>query len=142
MDSRYVCTVFATNFHLVKRQLADRLAKHFDSTYAVTVIPIVIDTNVFVAGLRSAGGASRAVLRRALGGGLQPLFGNALWMEYQDLLDRPVRGEATTAEERRQVLAAWDTENHFRAMAATGDVRKALAVLDRLDAADAEASAN
>jgi predicted transcriptional regulator len=34
-------------------------------------------------------------------------------------------------------LAAWDTENHFRAMAATGDVGKALAVLDRLDAADA-----
>ena len=106
MDSHYVCTVFATNFHLVKRQLADRLAKHFDSTYAVTMIPIVIDTNVFVAGLRSAGGASRAVLRRALGGSLQPLFGNALWMEYQDLLDRPVWGEATTADERRQVLAA------------------------------------
>ena len=37
-------------------------------------------------------------------------------------------------------LSAWDTENHFRAMAATGDVRKALAVLDRLDAADAVAS--
>jgi len=35
-------------------------------------------------------------------------------------------------------LAAWDTENHFRALAATGDVRAALAVLDRLDAADRE----
>lgn len=35
-----------------------------------------------------------------------------------------------------QALAAWDTENHFRAVAATGDVRAALAVLDRLDAAD------
>ena len=34
-------------------------------------------------------------------------------------------------------LSAWDTENHFRAMAATGDVKNALAVLDRLDAADA-----
>ena len=33
-------------------------------------------------------------------------------------------------------LAASDTENHFRAMAATGYVNKALAVLDRLDAAD------
>lgn len=33
-------------------------------------------------------------------------------------------------------LSAWDTENHFRAMAATGDVYKALAVLDRLDQAD------
>lgn len=29
------------------------------------------------------------------------------------------------------------TIRHFRAMAATGDVRKALAVLNRLDAADA-----
>ncbi|WP_345792637.1 hypothetical protein AAG895_14140 [Thauera sp. JM12B12] len=35
-------------------------------------------------------------------------------------------------------LAAWDTENHFRALAATGDVQAALAVLDRLDAADRE----
>lgn len=35
-----------------------------------------------------------------------------------------------------QALAAWDTENHFRAVAATGDVRAALAVLDRLDAAE------
>ena len=70
------------------------------------MIPVVIDTNVFVAGLRSGGGASRAVLRLALGGSLQPLFGNALWMEYQDLLSRPVWGDATTAEERRNVLAA------------------------------------
>jgi predicted transcriptional regulator len=36
-----------------------------------------------------------------------------------------------------QALSAWDTENHFRAMAATGDVQRALAVLDRLDAAGA-----
>lgn len=32
-----------------------------------------------------------------------------------------------------QALAAWDMENHFRALAATGDVRQALAILDRLD---------
>ena len=37
-----------------------------------------------------------------------------------------------------QALSAWDTENHFRAMAATGDVPTALAVLDRLDAADTQ----
>jgi putative PIN family toxin of toxin-antitoxin system len=70
------------------------------------VTTVVIDTNVFVAGLRSGGGASRAVLRRALSGGLQPLFGNALWMEYQDLLGRPVWGDATTADERLNLLAA------------------------------------
>ena len=33
-----------------------------------------------------------------------------------------------------QALTAWDTENHFRALAATGDVRQALVILDRLDA--------
>jgi predicted nucleic acid-binding protein len=86
---------------------APPLLVHFrDSTYAVNVPSVVIDTNVFVAGLRSGGGASRAVLRRALGGNLQPLFGNALWMEYQDLLDRPVWGDATTSDERQSVLAA------------------------------------
>lgn len=36
-------------------------------------------------------------------------------------------------------LAAWDTENHYRALAATGDVNRALAILDRLDADDAGA---
>lgn len=70
------------------------------------MIPIVIDTNVFVAGLRSAGGASRTVLRRTLLGDFVPLFGNALWMEYQDLLNRPVWGDVSTMQERLQVLAA------------------------------------
>jgi len=46
------------------------------------------------------------VLRRALGGGFQPLFGNATWMEYQALLGRPVWGDPTSANERAQVLAA------------------------------------
>lgn len=36
-------------------------------------------------------------------------------------------------ELRAQALSAWDTENHFRAQAATGDVQGALAILDRLD---------
>ena len=35
-----------------------------------------------------------------------------------------------------QALAAWDAENHFRALATTGDVRQALAILDRVDVAD------
>ncbi|MCK9215998.1 MAG: ribbon-helix-helix domain-containing protein [Rhodoferax sp.] len=35
-----------------------------------------------------------------------------------------------------RALAAWDTENHFRAMAATGDINQALAILDRLDSED------
>ena len=39
-----------------------------------------------------------------------------------------------------QALSAWDTENHFRALAATGDVTQALAILDRLDAEDGKAT--
>jgi putative PIN family toxin of toxin-antitoxin system len=67
---------------------------------------LVIDTNVFVAGLRSAGGTSREVLRRALLGRYEPLFGNALWSEYRDLLGLPVWGDSTSEAERIEVLAA------------------------------------
>lgn len=66
----------------------------------------VIDTNVFVAALRSGGGASRQVLRRCLMGCYQPLFGNALWQEYQDLLGRDIWGIETTEAERHSILAA------------------------------------
>jgi len=77
------------------------------------MVRLVIDTNVFVAALRSAGGASRAVLRRALSRNYQPLFGNALWQEYCDLLGRDVWGKATTAQERQQVLAALAHRGHW-----------------------------
>ena len=77
------------------------------------MISIVIDTNVFVAGLRSAGGASREVLRRVLKGDFQPLFGNALWLEYQDLLSRQVWGDSTTPAERLQVLAALASQGRW-----------------------------
>lgn len=70
------------------------------------MVPLVIDTNVFVAALRSGGGASRQVVRRCLEGSYRPLFSNALWLEYEDVLTRPVWTSQTTAEERRQVMAA------------------------------------
>lgn len=73
---------------------------------ASTMRLIVLDTNVFVSALRSGGGASRQVLRRILLGQVMPLFGNALWQEYQDLLGRDVWTPETTPEERLQVLAA------------------------------------
>jgi predicted nucleic acid-binding protein len=91
------CRLARADFSLVMR---------FDGVYAVIMISLVIDTNVFVAGLRSAGGASREVLRRALTGRYEPLFGNALWLEYRDLLDRPVWGDTTSVAERLEVLAA------------------------------------
>ena len=67
---------------------------------------IVLDTNVFVSALRSDGGASREVLRRILQGRYVPLFGNALWLEYQNLLSRPVWTDLTTPQERLQILMA------------------------------------
>ena len=39
-------------------------------------------------------------------GNFEPLFGNALWLEYRDLLGRPVWDEFTTPVERLQVLSA------------------------------------
>lgn len=49
---------------------------------------VVIDTNVFVAAVRSREGASRQVLRLALRREIIPVFGNALFAEYEDLLGR------------------------------------------------------
>ena len=67
---------------------------------------IFIDTNVFVAGLRSGGGASREIIRLALTGKIKPIFGNALWLEYEDLLGRDIWTNSTSDSERRQVLSA------------------------------------
>lgn len=67
---------------------------------------VIIDTNVFIAALRSQGGASRQILRLALTRKIQPIFGNALWLEYEDLLGRDVWGNATDDAGRRQVLGA------------------------------------
>ncbi len=77
---------------------------------------IVIDANVFVAALRAdnaASTASRGVLRAALTGQCVPLFGNALWHEYEDLLGRRnVWTKKTTHGER---------ENMLHALAAAGE---------------------
>ncbi len=71
---------------------------------------IVIDTNVFVAALRTSGRAassSRKLLRAVFAGTYKPLFGNALWLEYEDLLGRQdVWTEATTHAERANMLNA------------------------------------
>jgi len=77
----------------------------YDSIYAIRMTVIVIDTNVFVAALRSGGGAARQVIRRALLGRYTPIFSNALWLEYEELLGRPIWTKETKDQERRQVLA-------------------------------------
>ena len=49
---------------------------------------IVVDTNVLVSAILSPDGAAREVLRRCLTGRARPLMGNALFMEYEDVLSR------------------------------------------------------
>jgi putative PIN family toxin of toxin-antitoxin system len=71
------------------------------------VIPLVVDTSVFVAAFRSGGGASRRILRGCLSRTYEALFSASLLTEYEELLDGPaLRACALTVEERREVLAA------------------------------------
>jgi uncharacterized protein len=49
---------------------------------------VVLDTNVFVSAILSADGAARAVLRLALNRNVTPVFGNALFNEYEEVLGR------------------------------------------------------
>lgn len=71
---------------------------------------IVIDTNVFVTALRAgntAATSSRIFLRAVLAGRYTPLFGNALFLEYEDLLGRSdVWTPATSHADRTNMLAA------------------------------------
>lgn len=48
----------------------------------------LLDTNVLVSAILSPDGAAREVLRRCLTGKAQPLIGNALFLEYEDVLSR------------------------------------------------------
>jgi putative PIN family toxin of toxin-antitoxin system len=69
------------------------------------MVRVVIDTNVFVSALLSADGGARAVLRLALQGGILPVFGNALFAEYEDLLARgPIWTKCLLDEGERATL--------------------------------------
>jgi uncharacterized protein len=49
---------------------------------------VVVDTNVFVSAVMSPNGASREVIRCCLKRELQPLMGNALFAEFEDVCSR------------------------------------------------------
>jgi uncharacterized protein len=49
---------------------------------------VVVDTNVFISSVMSASGASRQIIRLCLQGRLNPLMGNALFSEYEDVCSR------------------------------------------------------
>lgn len=69
---------------------------------------IVVDTNVLVSAILSPHGAAREVLRRCLSGRAQPLIGNALFTEYEDVLSRDKLFVAAplTPNERAELLDA------------------------------------
>lgn len=51
--------------------------------------PVVIDTSVWIAALLGPSGPAREVIRRSLNRACQPVIGNALFLEYEDVMSRP-----------------------------------------------------
>lgn len=70
---------------------------------------VVVDTSVFVAALKSAGGAARQVLRLCLQGQITPVIGQKLLLEYEDVLNRMTlyKGCLLNATEREALLHAF-----------------------------------
>jgi len=48
----------------------------------------VLDTSIFVSALIGPTGPSRGLIRRCLQGNYQPLMGNALFLEYESVIER------------------------------------------------------
>jgi putative PIN family toxin of toxin-antitoxin system len=70
---------------------------------------LVVDTNVFVSALRSADGASRAVIRRCLQGQYRPCMSLALFAEYRDVMgrERLFKDSPLTSDERQELFYAF-----------------------------------
>ena len=70
---------------------------------------IVLDTSVFVAALKRAGGPTRAVLRLGLMRRCQPLIGNKLFLELEEVMGRTeLFADSPLGEQgRNELLDAW-----------------------------------
>jgi putative PIN family toxin of toxin-antitoxin system len=70
---------------------------------------IVIDTSVWVAALKSAAGGSRKVIRLCLKHKCQPIVGQALLTEYEELMARPAMfaNSPLSKDEREELLDAF-----------------------------------
>ncbi len=79
--------------------------------YHVSGVPpsIVVDTNVVVAAMISAGGLNRAVLRNCFQNIVRPIVGEALFLEYEEVLSRSslMARSPLNAVERRKLLEAF-----------------------------------
>lgn len=51
-------------------------------------VKIVVDTNVFISAIISSRGLNRELIKRCLLGEYQPLIGNALFLEYESVMER------------------------------------------------------
>ncbi|MDF5714179.1 MAG: putative toxin-antitoxin system toxin component, PIN family [Rhizonema sp. NSF051] len=71
-------------------------------------IKIVVDTSVFISALISSQGSSRELVRRCLKGEYQPLMGNALFSEYESVIQRTeiIAKCLLTSEEISTLLAS------------------------------------
>src|SRR5436309_1450428 len=69
----------------------------------------VIDTSVFAGALIGRAGYNRMVIRACLEGQLRPLMGQALFLEYQDVLSRDTLFERSplSPSERQELFAAF-----------------------------------
>ena len=69
----------------------------------------MVDTNVLVSAILSPDGAAREVLRRCLIGSARPLVGNALFLEYEDVLAREelFTAASITSNDRAALLDAF-----------------------------------
>ncbi|MCY4187998.1 MAG: PIN domain-containing protein, partial [Bryobacterales bacterium] len=76
--------------------------------YHEAVRRIVLDTNVLVSAILSPDGAARQVLRQCLAGRARPLVGNALFLEYEDVLarDELFAAASITSLDRAELLDA------------------------------------
>lgn len=72
-------------------------------------VKIVIDTSVFISALIGSKGASRELLRQCLQGRYQPLMGNALFCEYEQVISRDeiLRSCPLSTEEIQTLLASF-----------------------------------
>jgi putative PIN family toxin of toxin-antitoxin system len=68
-----------------------------------------IDTNVFAGALVGGTGYNRRVIRACLSGRLKPLMGQALFLEYEDVLSRSAifRTSPLSRQERQELFAAF-----------------------------------
>jgi putative PIN family toxin of toxin-antitoxin system len=51
-------------------------------------VKIVVDTNVFIGAILSSQGLNRELIRRCLLGEYQPIMSNALYLEYESVIER------------------------------------------------------